>query len=123
MGQALLRQGVDTSKTKFLQDNARSHIAKITQHKIEELVWELPSYPPYSPDLASSDYHLFRSKERFLEDKKNPKTSIFGYLTTSTCDLPTSSRMTFILCMIDGEVIHANGDILWIELLYNCFYK
>ena len=68
--QALQRQGVDTSKTKFLQDNARPHIAKITQHKIEELGWELLPYPLYSPDLAPSDYHLFRSMQHFLEEKK-----------------------------------------------------
>jgi histone-lysine N-methyltransferase SETMAR len=28
---------------------------------IQEFDWEILSHPPYSPDLAPSDYHLFRS--------------------------------------------------------------
>jgi len=28
---------------------------------LKTLKWEVLSHPPYSPDIASSDYHLFRS--------------------------------------------------------------
>lgn len=45
----------------FQQDNARPHTAKITKEKIKELRWKLIPHPPYSPDLAPSDYHVFRS--------------------------------------------------------------
>jgi histone-lysine N-methyltransferase SETMAR len=48
-------------KEVVFQDNARPHISKMTQQKIKELNWEILDHPPYSPDLASSDYHLFRS--------------------------------------------------------------
>ena len=50
----------------FHQDNARPHTARITCAKIEELGWEKIPHPPYSPDLAPSDYHLFRSLQNYL---------------------------------------------------------
>jgi transposase len=50
------RQGV------ILQhDNARTHTANMTETAIQEIDWEILPHPPYSPDLAPSDYHLFRS--------------------------------------------------------------
>jgi hypothetical protein len=46
----------------ILQDNnARPHTANMTQVAIQELDWEILPHPPYSTDLAPSDYHLFRS--------------------------------------------------------------
>jgi hypothetical protein len=42
-------------------DKARPHTANMTKSDIQELDWEILLHPPYSPDLAPSDYHLFRS--------------------------------------------------------------
>jgi histone-lysine N-methyltransferase SETMAR len=33
----------------------------MTKAAIQELDWEILPHPPYSPNLAPSDYHLFRS--------------------------------------------------------------
>jgi hypothetical protein len=33
----------------------------MTKAAIQELDWEILPHPPYYPDLAPSDYHLFRS--------------------------------------------------------------
>ena len=53
----------------FHQDNARPHTCLITRKKLLELDWEVMPHPPYSPDLAPSDYHLFRSLENNLNGK------------------------------------------------------
>ncbi len=42
----------------FLQDNARPHTAK-TMETLRKLKWNLLTHPPYSPDLAPSDFYLF----------------------------------------------------------------
>jgi histone-lysine N-methyltransferase SETMAR len=43
----------------FLQDNTRPHMATRTMETIQKLKWNVLAHPPYSPDLAPSDYHLF----------------------------------------------------------------
>ena len=40
-------------------DNAWPHTAHLTLEKNENMGWEVLPHPPYSPDLAPSDYHLF----------------------------------------------------------------
>ena len=57
-------------KVRFLHDNARPHTASLTKDKLKELDWEVLPHPPYSPDLAPSDYYLFRSLHNFLRDKE-----------------------------------------------------
>lgn len=50
----------------LLHDNARPHVASATRQQLEELAWTTVPHPPYSPDLAPSDYHLFRALKNFL---------------------------------------------------------
>jgi histone-lysine N-methyltransferase SETMAR len=64
------RPGLVNRKGVILQhDNARPHAAKLTQEKIRQLNWEVLPHPPYSPDIAPSDFHLFRSMEHSLKNK------------------------------------------------------
>lgn len=56
-------------KVYFLHDNARPHTAKSTRLQLLELAWEVLPHPPYSPDLAPTDFHLFRSLNNYLQDK------------------------------------------------------
>ncbi|XP_043262919.1 histone-lysine N-methyltransferase SETMAR-like [Colletes gigas] len=53
----------------LLHENARSHTARVIQEKILELGWSVLPHPPYSPDLAPADYHLFCSLQNFLYGK------------------------------------------------------
>lgn len=49
-------------------DNAGPHVANVVKTYIETLKWEVLPHPPYSPDIAPSDYHLFRSMTHGLEN-------------------------------------------------------
>ena len=40
-------------------DNARPHTARTTVATITDLHFECLPHPPYSPDLAPSDFHMF----------------------------------------------------------------
>ena len=53
----------------FHRDNARPHCSRMTLQKIRDLGWTTLGHPPYSPDLAPSDYHLFRSLQHYLAGK------------------------------------------------------
>ena len=57
----LAKEGKWRGKVYFHHDNAKPHVSKITRKKLESLNWELIPHPPYSPDIAPSDYHLFLS--------------------------------------------------------------
>lgn len=77
----LLRKGV-----LFLQDNARPHTSVATMRVIKSLNWVTLPHPPYSPDIALSDFYLFRllqnhlSGARFIssEDAKNEVDDFFS---------------------------------------------
>ncbi|KAF2361178.1 hypothetical protein FHG87_008066 [Trinorchestia longiramus] len=42
-------------------DNDRPHMSRGTKNLIEQFGWEVLIHSPCSPDLAPTDYHLFRS--------------------------------------------------------------
>ena len=56
-------------KVFFLHDNARPHIAKLTQMKLRSLDWTVLPHPPYGSDLIPLNYHLFRSLTHYLEGR------------------------------------------------------
>ena len=41
----------------------------MTRQKLLQLAWEVPIHPPYSPDTAPLDFHLFRSLQNSLNGK------------------------------------------------------
>jgi histone-lysine N-methyltransferase SETMAR len=57
-----------TSGVVLLHDNARPYTAGRTRALLEHFSWELFDHPPYSPDLALSDYHLFTYLSTYLKN-------------------------------------------------------
>ena len=48
-----------TKAVLFLHDSGSAHRAHATKKKLAYLGFQCLDHPPYSPDLAPSDYHLF----------------------------------------------------------------
>ena len=48
-------------------DNARSNVARPVRIYLETLKWEVLPHPPYSPDIAPSDYYSYEDIEKWLD--------------------------------------------------------
>ena len=53
------RRGRLSTGALLQHDNVRSHTARSTFAKIQDLSFESLPHPPFSPDLASSDFNVF----------------------------------------------------------------
>jgi len=51
----------------FHHDNVKSHTALKTKQKLKSFDWEIIQHQPYSPNIAPSDYYLFRSLQNNLD--------------------------------------------------------
>lgn len=56
-------------KPRDIERRFRPHVAKPVKTYLETLRWEVLPHPPYSPDIAPSDYHLFRSMAHGLAEQ------------------------------------------------------
>jgi len=63
------RRGKVTKGVLFLDGNVPAHRALATQKKLSYLGFQCLNHPPYSPDLAPSDYHLFPGLKKQLKGR------------------------------------------------------
>jgi histone-lysine N-methyltransferase SETMAR len=54
----------------LLHDNAPVHMSVKSQAAVRQCGFQQLNHPPYSPDLATSDYFLFRVMKKFLRGKR-----------------------------------------------------
>lgn len=64
------RRGKLTKGVLLLHDNAPVHKSRIAMAALEKVGFEILAHPPYSPDLAPSDYYLFPNLKKELRGKK-----------------------------------------------------
>ena len=65
------RLGKITKGVLFLHDNAPAHRALATHKKLAHLGFQCLDHPPYSPELAPSDYRLFLGlKKKQLKSRR-----------------------------------------------------
>ena len=77
------RRGNVTSGVLFFHDNVPAHWALATQKKLAYLGFQLLDHPPYSPDPAPSDYHLFSGlKKQFKGRHFSSDTEVIGAAET-----------------------------------------
>lgn len=87
------RRGMLTKGVILLHDNARPHVANRTQDLIRVFGWEQLDHPPYSPDLAPSDYHVMflhlkkhLGGERHDDDDDEVKTAVLEWLSRQAAE-------------------------------------
>jgi histone-lysine N-methyltransferase SETMAR len=62
--------GLQKKKIVFHQDNAPTHKNVLAMGKLRDVHYELLEHPPYSPDLAPSDFSLFPKLKLFLAGQR-----------------------------------------------------
>jgi len=62
-------RGKVTEGVLFLHNNAPAHWTLASQKKLDYLGFQCLDHPPYSLDLAPSDYHLFSGLKKQLKGR------------------------------------------------------
>jgi len=66
------RPGLLTKEVLLLHDNVRPHSANQTTVTLRSFKWEVLQHPPYSPDLAPSDFQLSGPLKHHLSGERFP---------------------------------------------------
>ncbi|KAJ4433766.1 hypothetical protein ANN_16078 [Periplaneta americana] len=125
------RRGMLSRGVVLLHDNARLHTAASTRELLDQFGWEIFDHPPYSPDLALSDFRLFTKLKDFLggtrfgSDEDLKKT-----VNTWLNELAAEEYNTGILKLVNryDKCLNVGGD--YVEKLRKlqlcnrlCFFK
>lgn len=99
----------------FQMDNARPHVSKLVREKLRDLGWEILAHPAYSPDLAPSDYYLFRAMNNDLANVHfATKQEVEAWLTTWFASRPADFYSTGIRALRGrwNKVLEADGNYI-----------
>ncbi|GFX27341.1 histone-lysine N-methyltransferase SETMAR [Trichonephila clavipes] len=107
------RRGMLTKGVRFHHDNARPHTANRTTALVERFGWEMVSHPPYSPDLAPSDFHLFPELKKNLggtqfQTDEEVQNAVVNFLHGQAAEFYHSGLKKWVPRM--QKCIQRNGD-------------
>ena len=96
---------------KFHHDNARPHVTATVKTRLADAGITIIRHPPYSPDLAPSDFWLFDLIKRNLDDHQDVR-SLKRQITKILQDVPKEEfRKTFEKWLEQMQLcIDNNGD-------------
>lgn len=97
----------------FLHDNARPHVAARTMEKLRDIGFTVLPHPPYSPDIAPSDFYLFSPMKSALKGKNFDSAAEIQ--DTLNGWFASKSRVFFQKAFLElpnrwQKVIDSNGD-------------
>ena len=95
-------------RIRLLHDNARPHI-HANVHNLQEKGIKLIDHPPYSPDLAPSDFWLFDEIKRRLPDQISQE-NLHGRVTRILRSIPRKEYLKTFVRYIDRLCVTAEGD-------------
>uniref|UniRef100_A0A182RXW6 Histone-lysine N-methyltransferase SETMAR n=2 Tax=Anopheles funestus TaxID=62324 RepID=A0A182RXW6_ANOFN len=98
---------------KFHHDNARPHTANVTLDLLKKFGWDIIDHPPYSNDVAPSDYHMFPALKKHLGGKKfesdaEVQKEVNTWLREADGEWYSAGIDKFIVRM--RKVLEKNGD-------------
>ncbi|GFY13821.1 histone-lysine N-methyltransferase SETMAR [Trichonephila clavipes] len=116
-----------TKGVRFHHDNARPHTANRTTALVERFGWEMVSHPPYSPDLAPSDFHLFPELKKNLggtqfQTDEEVQNAVVNFLHGQAAEFYHSednARPLRFSVIKEGLEIEDSGRRDWTEGLLN----
>jgi hypothetical protein len=92
----------------LLHDNARSHTAHATVAEIKDLHFQCLPHPPYSTDLAPSDFHVFGAVKEELLEASSGLIKKFKRQCVTGC----ASNLRFFFSRAGTNVLSIMGTLL-----------
>ena len=96
-------------------DNARPHIAKIVNDFLESHDMDKAPHPPFSPDIAPSDFYLFGYIKGLLAGKEfDSPEQLLSDVTQILEEIPTITLLK-VFQQWESRLIHvidSNGDYI-----------